>query len=74
MNLNTGQNFQNQNMNGNVKRNFLETHYLTPNNWNQTGIQNQQMSQMMQNMMETMTRMESKMIQLEMERRILNYR
>ena len=71
------QNFQNQNMrppsNGNVNRSFLEPHYPQATSWNQATDQNQPMVQIMQNMLEKITRMETKMINLEMERRVPNY-
>ena len=52
----------------NVNRNFLEIHQPPQNNWSQIINQNQPMNQMMQNMLEKITRMESKMLQLEMAR------
>ena len=66
-------NNQNQYMNqrneyANVNKNFLEIYHPPQNNWSQIVNQNQPMNQMMQNMLEKITRMESKMLQMEMAR------
>ena len=54
--------------NGNGSRIFLGTHHMTANNWSQVTNRNQPINQMMQSMLEKMTRMENKVLHLEMER------
>ena len=67
-NQNHYMNLTNEYANRNGNRNFLETYHPPQNNWSQIVNQNQPMNQMMQNMLEKITRMESKMLQLEMAR------